>query len=509
MKLTAKLVSFLVLGTILVLGIETYLSVRDDVRTFQDDMRQDAAQRARTLGALIQDVWRTSGERRALQLIDDANAEGPSRVRWVWLDAGPGDPRRPQASSAQIAEVRTGRQTMFQERDRFGHDFLYTYAPTQVGASRPGALELAYSLDGLDRFRHNAVIGAGLAGAILLVGSGIVIAFFGITVVGSPLERLIEKTRRVGAGDLTGPLDISRGDEFSELAAALNLMCEQLSAAREQLGRETDARIAALEQLRHADRLTTVGSLAAGMAHELGTPMNVVSVRAELIIEESPSDDAVASAKIIKAQIDKMAGIIRQLLNFARRRVPRKERADLSQLAEQSTQLLGVLAKSKQVEIKLSSSAGPLPADVDAGQIQQVLTNLVVNAIQAMPNGGTIDVSLERGSYRPRTAAGDGRRGEGRGDFARIDVRDEGVGISQDHLHRIFDPFFTTKEVGEGTGLGLSIAYGIVQDHGGWIDVKSVVGQGSCFSVFLPLADDALPRTPPTQIPACQPAAPG
>jgi len=133
----------------------------------------------------------------------------------------------------------------------------------------------------------------------------------------------------------------------------------------------------------------------------------------------------------------------------------------------------------------------------------------VVNAIQAMPNGGTIDVSLERGSYRPRTAAGDGRRGEGRGDFARIDVRDEGVGISQDHLHRIFDPFFTTKEVGEGTGLGLSIAYGIVQDHGGWIDVKSVVGQGSCFSVFLPLADDALPRTPPTQIPACQPAAPG
>jgi len=320
---------------------------------------------------------------------------------------------------------------------------------------------------------------------------------------------LIEKTRRVGAGDLTGPFDISRGDEFSELAAALNLMCEQLSAARDQLGRETDARIAALEQLRHADRLTTVGSLAAGMAHELGTPMNVVSVRAELIIEESPSDDAVASAKIIKAQIDKMAGIIRQLLNFARRRVPRKERADLSQLAEQSTQLLGVLAKSKQVEIKLSSSAGPLPADVDAGQIQQVLTNLVVNAIQAMPNGGTIDVSLERGSYRPRTAAGDGRRGEGRGDFARIDVRDEGVGISQDHLHRIFDPFFTTKEVGEGTGLGLSIAYGIVQDHGGWIDVKSVVGQGSCFSVFLPLADDALPRTPPTQIPACQPAAPG
>ncbi len=131
--------------------------------------------------------------------------------------------------------------------------------------------------------------------------------------------------------------------------------------------------------------------------------------------------------------------------------------------------------------------------------LQQVLTNLLVNAIQAMPKGGAINVSLDRGDYRPRSVAADGARW---GDFARIDVRDEGVGISNDHLHHIFDPFFTTKEVGEGTGLGLSIAYGIVEDHGGWIDVESVVGQGSCFSVFLPLVADTAQRTPPVQAPA-------
>jgi signal transduction histidine kinase len=163
-------------------------------------------------------------------------------------------------------------------------------------------------------------------------------------------------------------------------------------------------------------------------------------------------------------------------------------------LTEQTTQLLGALAKSRLVEIKLSSS-GPLVADVDPGQIQQVLTNLLDNAIQAMPKGGTIEVSLDRGGDRPRTAAGDAAKRDSRSDFARIDVRDEGVGISPDNLRQIFDPFFTTREVGEGTGLGLSLAYGIVQDHGGWIDVESVVGQGSRFSIFLPLAADAPPRT--------------
>jgi two-component system, NtrC family, sensor kinase len=317
-----------------------------------------------------------------------------------------------------------------------------------------------------------------------------------VTVVGNPLERLIEKTRRVGAGDMSGPLDISSRDEFSELAAALNVMCNQLAAARDQVHTETEARIAALEQLRHAERLTTVGRLAAGMAHELGTPMNVASVRAELIMEEAPSEDAVASARIIKNQVDKMAGIIRQLLDFARRRTPKKERTELSLLTQVTTQLLDTLAKSKHVKIEFASSPEKLPAMADAGQLQQVLSNLLVNAVQAMPDGGTIKVATSRGNYRPRSVGADVA---GWGDYARIDVRDEGVGIPPDNLHHIFDPFFTTKGVREGTGLGLSIAYGIVEDHGGWIDVESVVGKGSCFSVFVPLINEPAERMSPAQ----------
>lgn len=327
----------------------------------------------------------------------------------------------------------------------------------------------------------------------------------------NPLEELIEKTRRVAAGDLSGPISVSGHDEFggalSELADSLNAMCEQLAAARDQLHQETEARIAAMEQLRHAERLTTVGRLASGMAHELGTPMNVVSVRAELIIEEAPSEEAVASAKIIKSQVDKMAAIIRQLLDFARRRTPRKGRVDLTRLAEEAAQLLEPLAKSKAVTIQVHCQGGPLPAEADAAQLQQVLTNLLLNAIQAMPQGtiqgGKIELGLERGDYRRRGAAANG---VGLGEFARIVVRDEGVGISKDHLHHIFDPFFTTKGVGEGTGLGLSIAYGIVEDHGGWIDVESVVGTGTSFFVYLPLVLNAADGTPPVQPAKTMPA---
>src|SRR5580698_1527340 len=120
MKLKTKLVSALVFGTIVILGIESYYSVGDEVHTFQDDLRRDERQRAVTVAALIQDVWRTSGEQRALQLVDDANAQGASGVRWVWLNAGPDDPRRPKVSPEQLAEIRAGREVLFQQRDSSG-----------------------------------------------------------------------------------------------------------------------------------------------------------------------------------------------------------------------------------------------------------------------------------------------------------------------------------------------------------------------------------------------------
>jgi signal transduction histidine kinase len=131
--------------------------------------------------------------------------------------------------------------------------------------------------------------------------------------------------------------------------------------------------------------------------------------------------------------------------------------------------------------MRSSSSDDPLTINADSSQIQQVLTNLLINAFHAMPDGGTVKLDIRRQTAQPPTAT-DGPSC----DCVRIDVQDEGVGISPDDLEQVFDPFFTTKDIGEGTGLGLSITHGIVREHGGWIDVKSQPGKGTRFSVYLP-----------------------
>ena len=140
--------------------------------------------------------------------------------------------------------------------------------------------------------------------------------------MGIPLDRLIEKTRRVGDGDLSEPLEVAGADQLSQLAWRINRMCDQLAVAKEGVRSETNARIAAIREEGRSNRTKAIERLASGIAHELGTPMNVVSVRAELIMEEAPSPDAVASAKVIRAQIDTMAGAIRRLSSSRRRQAP-------------------------------------------------------------------------------------------------------------------------------------------------------------------------------------------
>jgi signal transduction histidine kinase len=259
-------------------------------------------------------------------------------------------------------------------------------------------------------------------------------------------------------------------------------MCDQLRQAQEKIADEARARVAALEQLRHADRLRTVGRLAAGIAHELGTPLNVVSGRAGLIASGRLSaEDVHKSALTIKTEADRIAGIIRQLLDFARRNTPQRKLVDVNELVHQTLELLKPIAEKRACAVTVIPLAPSSMLHVDPGQLQQVLTNLIVNASESMPRGGPIDVTITRQELQP--ARGTDRTA---GEYVRIDVRDRGEGMAPDILDQIFEPFFTTKPVGEGTGLGLSIAYGIVQEHGGWIDVASSPGHGSCFSVYLP-----------------------
>jgi signal transduction histidine kinase len=192
----------------------------------------------------------------------------------------------------------------------------------------------------------------------------------------------------------------------------------------------------------------------------------------------SPTD-AARNATIISEQASRMATLMRQLLDFARRGSTRRELTSLGRLVRGVLDLLTSSAGKKDVTVEMHADPELPQVAVDPAKMQQVVTNLVLNGIQATPRGGKVDVEL---SY---LKAGDSNGMQN--DMAKIVVQDTGPGIPPEHLDQLFEPFFTTKDVGEGTGLGLSIVYGIVEEHGGWIEVASPPGAGARFTLFLPL----------------------
>jgi signal transduction histidine kinase len=227
------------------------------------------------------------------------------------------------------------------------------------------------------------------------------------------------------------------------------------------------------------------------MAHELGTPLNVIAGRSKLIAGQQLSpDEAQRSARIIGEQAERMTAIMRQLLDFARRGQARKQPVELNGLIGGVVELLAPTARKQAVELPWQAAPAPLTVDADPGQLQQVLLNLAMNGIQAMPDGGPLLLQLSQQDVASHPGTGK----EEAGPWCIIRVEDRGQGIAPQDLPHIFDPFFTTKEVGQGTGLGLSIAYGIVEEHGGWIEVASIPGEGSIFTVFLPLTPHGASR---------------
>jgi signal transduction histidine kinase len=330
----------------------------------------------------------------------------------------------------------------------------------------------------------------GLATLVVSAVCGLIAIALGIRFVGRPVRAIAEQAHRIGAGDFTRRLDISQDDEIGELSREMNRLCDRLVAARDEVASATEARIAALEHLRHADRLATVGQLASGVAHELGTPLSIVAARAGLLKGGgAPAAEVAESGAVIAEQAARMTAIIRQLLDLSRRRGPQPGVVDVRAVVGRTATLLSSLARGGDVAVDVVTPSSPLLAEIDENQMQQALAHVVVNAIQATPKGRHVTIGMRAVRARPPA-----ERGAGEGDYVCITVADEGGGIDPEHLPRVFEPFFTTKSPGEGTGLGLSVADGIVADHKGWMAVASVPGQGSRFDVYLPLAAAAQQR---------------
>jgi two-component system NtrC family sensor kinase len=283
----------------------------------------------------------------------------------------------------------------------------------------------------------------------------------------------------------------SQLDEQSSWRTALNaigcggvfVLVAMLSARlRHYVEREQRGRHAAIQQLRHAERLNVIGVLASGVAHELGTPLNVIGGTAELL-DALPDDrdGVVKGAATILRQTERISAIITHLLAFGRSGTGAMAIVDLGRVAAQATELLAPTARKRRAKIAVESAPSPVRVRAADSQVEQVISNLVLNAIQAMPSGGTVHVRTGIATRCDVDAVAH--------EFGSVTVEDEGTGIAERDLSRIFDPFFTTKGVGEGTGLGLSVSYGIVQDHGGSIEVASEQGRGTTFTVLLPLVN--------------------
>lgn len=448
-----------------------------EVERLEATVAEDLASIGRTLRTSVLSVWEKEGETRALELVAKQDAASESEtidVRLTWLDVDTNHSRFPRGGLSVIPSLLRGEQRTWVAERPSGTREVYAYVPLVRPGSRPAALEIARPL-----VRESDLFWQELRGQ--LVSSTIVAAFATFLaivlsgwIVSAPLARLTAQARRIGKGDFSQRVPVRGSDEVATLAAELNTMTDQLIEARSRAQEETDKRVATLEQLRHADRLRTVGTLASGIAHELGTPLNVIAMRAKMLATgELPAEEAPASAKIIVSQTERVTKIVRQLLDFARRRPPNRAETDVGELAERTAMLLEGLAKKARVEVKVSHDE-EVRAKVDAMQIEQAITNLVINAVHAMPKGGTVTVTARTVESRDRKCA-------------LLEVADTGIGISKQALERIFEPFFTTKAVGEGTGLGLSVTHGIVQDHEGWMDIESEVGKGTTFKLYLPV----------------------
>ncbi|QUS36866.1 response regulator [Falsirhodobacter algicola] len=241
-------------------------------------------------------------------------------------------------------------------------------------------------------------------------------------------------------------------------------------------------------QFNQSQKMQAIGQLAGGVAHDFNNLLTAISGHCDLLLlRHQPNDAEYADLMQIHQNVNRATSLIAQLLAFSRKQTQVLERIDLQEVLADAAHLLNRLIGAR-VNLDLRHGADLWPVQADRRQLEQVLMNLVVNARDAMPEGGTIRIDTEAVNFATPVPCGNALMPPG--DYVAIRVADSGMGIPEDQIDKIFEPFFTTKRVGEGTGLGLSTVYGIVKQTGGFILVNSTPGKGSTFTIFLPRGRD-------------------
>jgi signal transduction histidine kinase len=388
----------------------------------------------------------------------------------------PGDAGVPPERHRQVRD--TGQPAIVEHEGR-GTRLHTVLLPVRSSGQDDGVLEISHAAGSLEADLLGENYRMALHGALLLALLGLVAWFALRRLVFRPVADLMEGIERVGGGESRAMVPVRSGDELGHVAAAFNRMTERLEEARQRAESETDRSLELMRRLRQTESLAIAGKLCSSIAHEVGTPLNIIAGRAELMQHALPKDSPLRQdLDVIITQIDRISRMIRAALDPFRQREPERVAVAPGSVTEALRPLLQHFARTRGVTLGMSLPGELPPVLVDPGHLQQVLINLLTNAIEATPTGGRVVVTGV-----PR--ADDGRPG------VALEVRDTGSGIPEDVLPRIFDPFFSTKPVREGAGLGLAICRDLVRSNGSDIQVASTPGQGTTFTVWMPEARQA------------------
>jgi len=337
---------------------------------------------------------------------------------------------------------------------------------------------------------------------LAVLGVGLLISAFVRRMLQGPLSALTEGTRRLGSGELGYQIPYQASGELQELADSFNAMSSQLERANQEINawnhtleerveQKTRELSGAQEEMLRVERMASIGKLAAVVAHEINNPLAGILTYSKLLKkrlgkEPEPNAENVAMLDLMESESRRCGEIVKNLMTFGRPTSVNMEPSDLNSVIDRCVRLVQHQLTLKNIELHLDLEKSLPAVRCDNGQIEQVLLALVMNAIDAVPNGGNL-------SLASRTSPGGGS--------VQLEVRDDGVGMPKEVIAKMFEPFFTTKERGRGLGLGLAISRNIVDRHGGKIGVVSEPGRGTTFTISLPLQpSSATPKTIPANL---------
>jgi len=336
-----------------------------------------------------------------------------------------------------------------------------------------GVLDITMSLQEVDHSLRTSQAQLFIFAMVSIVAIGLIIYLLVKRIVLKPLRQIVQATHHVAAGDLSYVINLHKHDEIGELARSFNDMTQKLSDAQ--------------RQLYQSDKLASVGRLAAGVAHEINNPLTGVLTYSSFLLKRANGQPELKEdLEVIVRETKRCRDIVKGLLDFARQSQPEKRQVNVNEIIGHAARILQnqLSLRNIKLEQKLRSDLPAIHADLN--QIQQVLVNLLVNAGDAIEEkGGTITLTTD---LLMGTA---GSSLDVSKEYVKIEIHDTGAGIPPENLQKIFEPFFTTKGQ-KGTGLGLAVVWGIIDKHGGKINVESEIGKGTTFTVFLPVSNDTI-----------------